>query len=567
MFVYLRRLVILRNGKLSVIESQKITWEEIDVQIGRIAAYGGMERDARTIKLLNYLAKESFAGRGDRVRPYSIGLDVLDKDESFDPAKDSAVRVEIFKLRKLISGFYETEFSDDYVEIKFEKGNYKIDFTRVKLKGEWKNVYIGSIYGIFFITVFLLVYLYNFKNDRYCDSAHPIVVIDADPKNNVINYDKLLAIIERNPLVRVSRNMVGGEEDADLCNGVPRFKLTVNPTPEGGAIASLTDMDLKTAIWSEKFEVPKASVIDRRTLLLARIANEVGNVVPYSAVIAKWDDLESRREYRCLFDAQRYLDNLNERAFLEVRTCLKKYAFTSKSASVPAMFAEAELGDVQTDTTFRPIKNFDRTEADRALTRAEELDSLNLFYLKAKLKFLKFEPAVKPVERQLRDDAANEVISAIDRYYPYNADMQFAKSLFVIPYQDLIEAGMDAQQRVREITVSGYADWPDVYVGILNRDWASLAPLYEQISWLSDGDFLIVRLKLAKDLGKSDFEKKSIIYEINKLGIYSYSDLYNYILPENRTQKYKDAILEIGCELLENSKKCTLRTRPKSGEI
>ncbi|PHR58662.1 MAG: hypothetical protein COA43_10425 [Robiginitomaculum sp.] len=77
--------------------------------IGRILAsvkktkvFGSSKRQHH---LLKYLLDETAAGRGETIKAYSIAVDVLGRDESFDNMVDSITRVEMHRLRKNLALF------------------------------------------------------------------------------------------------------------------------------------------------------------------------------------------------------------------------------------------------------------------------------------------------------------------------------------------------------------------------------------------------------------------------------------------------------------------------------
>lgn len=64
-----------------------------------ILATDKFRKAPRQSQLLRYLIDAELNGEGDRVTAYSIAFDVFHRDTSFDPALDSAVRVEMHRLR------------------------------------------------------------------------------------------------------------------------------------------------------------------------------------------------------------------------------------------------------------------------------------------------------------------------------------------------------------------------------------------------------------------------------------------------------------------------------------
>ena len=71
------------------------------------------------------MIEQSLAGRSDRVKGYTIGLEVFDKDPDFDPQTDTIVRVQARALRQKLAEYYLREGADDPVHIVIPKGGYE----------------------------------------------------------------------------------------------------------------------------------------------------------------------------------------------------------------------------------------------------------------------------------------------------------------------------------------------------------------------------------------------------------------------------------------------------------
>ncbi len=73
---------------------------------------------------LNYVVGETLAGRPDRLKGYSIGVSVYNRDENFDPNTDPVVRLEARRLRRDLEHYYLTVGRDDPIRISIPKGAY-----------------------------------------------------------------------------------------------------------------------------------------------------------------------------------------------------------------------------------------------------------------------------------------------------------------------------------------------------------------------------------------------------------------------------------------------------------
>ncbi|ANQ49889.1 hypothetical protein MY04_2520 [Flammeovirga sp. MY04] len=78
----------------------------------------------RAKKLLSYLMEKRESGNEEDFSSYAIALEVFDRDVDFDPSIDPIVRVQMGRLRTLLSKFYLNESDPDDVIIEIPKGKY-----------------------------------------------------------------------------------------------------------------------------------------------------------------------------------------------------------------------------------------------------------------------------------------------------------------------------------------------------------------------------------------------------------------------------------------------------------
>ncbi len=74
--------------------------------------------------LLSYLCEKAFAGEGDRIKEYSIAVEVFGRPETFDQDADSIVRVQANRLRKRLAEFYSGEGASHRLRITVPVGQY-----------------------------------------------------------------------------------------------------------------------------------------------------------------------------------------------------------------------------------------------------------------------------------------------------------------------------------------------------------------------------------------------------------------------------------------------------------
>src|SRR5215831_20516970 len=91
------------------------------------AAFAQVDRLKR---FLRYVVEETVAGRSENLKEYSIGVEVFDREASFDPRTDPIVRVQARRLRTRLTRYYEEEGRRDEIRIELPKGSYAPQFHR-----------------------------------------------------------------------------------------------------------------------------------------------------------------------------------------------------------------------------------------------------------------------------------------------------------------------------------------------------------------------------------------------------------------------------------------------------
>jgi hypothetical protein len=87
-------------------------------------------------QLLTYLADASLAGTADELKEYTVAVDALGKPSSYDPRQESAVRMQVGRLRQKLAEYYRTEGVDDPIIIDLPKGGFRVVFETRKAVAE-----------------------------------------------------------------------------------------------------------------------------------------------------------------------------------------------------------------------------------------------------------------------------------------------------------------------------------------------------------------------------------------------------------------------------------------------
>ena len=90
----------------------------------RLLASETFGRSERARKLLRYLVEREQAGEADRLKGFSIAMDVFGRDGDFDPSTDAVVRVQAGRLRELLQQYFANEGIAEPVRIAIPRGGY-----------------------------------------------------------------------------------------------------------------------------------------------------------------------------------------------------------------------------------------------------------------------------------------------------------------------------------------------------------------------------------------------------------------------------------------------------------
>ncbi|QKC82273.1 tetratricopeptide repeat protein [Mesorhizobium sp. NZP2077] len=90
----------------------------------RLLASETFGRSERARKLIRYLVEREQAGEADRLKGFSIAMDVFGKDGDFDPSTDAVVRVQAGRLRELLQQYFANEGVAEPVRIAIPRGGY-----------------------------------------------------------------------------------------------------------------------------------------------------------------------------------------------------------------------------------------------------------------------------------------------------------------------------------------------------------------------------------------------------------------------------------------------------------
>ena len=106
------------------------TPDEIRAALDRLQVSDMFTRSPQLGAFLRFVVEAVLHGKGDRIKAYTIGIEVLRRDTKFDPQIDPIVRVEATRLRRTMERYYAGPGADESIIIDLPRGSYVPTFRR-----------------------------------------------------------------------------------------------------------------------------------------------------------------------------------------------------------------------------------------------------------------------------------------------------------------------------------------------------------------------------------------------------------------------------------------------------
>ena len=125
--------------------------EEIRKYLNKIVKSNTFSRSKIYNRLLEYLTEATL--KGQKPKEFTIGVDVF--YQKMEKANDSYVRVQVYKLRKILETYYNTEGKHDSIRFVIPKGSYTLKFkTKREIQRSKRYKYL-IILSVFVFIIFL----------------------------------------------------------------------------------------------------------------------------------------------------------------------------------------------------------------------------------------------------------------------------------------------------------------------------------------------------------------------------------------------------------------------------
>jgi TolB-like protein len=106
------------------------TEEDVRTQLERLLASETFAGSTRLRRFLSFIVERTLAGEGQHLKEYTVGIEVFDRGEGYDPRIDSIVRVEAGRLRSRLDEYYRRAGAGDAVIVRIPRGGYTPVFER-----------------------------------------------------------------------------------------------------------------------------------------------------------------------------------------------------------------------------------------------------------------------------------------------------------------------------------------------------------------------------------------------------------------------------------------------------
>ncbi len=97
---------------------------DIRAVLEKILSSAGFRNSRRMRRFLEITVERTLAGAGGQLKEFSLGRDVFERGEDYDPRTDAIVRVEARRLRKKLEAYYRSEGRLDRILIEYRPGKY-----------------------------------------------------------------------------------------------------------------------------------------------------------------------------------------------------------------------------------------------------------------------------------------------------------------------------------------------------------------------------------------------------------------------------------------------------------
>ena len=381
---------------------------------------------------LSFVVEAVLHGKSDRVKGYTIGVEVLRRDIKFDPQLDPIVRVEATRLRRALERYYNGPGLDEPIIIDLPRGTYVPTFRQRTeiiedepeetlgwyfgaLRPSWRVPALLAVLVVFAVAVALVVPRYS--GERSATTANPpanapvnserlgpgngLPVLFVQPftvtgtaRPNSISatslYGRLTSAFSQFDLVNIRWQLTdaatGSLKDGQPAKPQPhidyRLSGAIEYDDEGAARLRflLVDTADNSVIWTRVFEHIRGD--DDRAVAENTLVRQLAEILvqPFGVVYSngRENSLKMHRgdpRYRCVLETVELFRSFNSAQHAHARTCLER--LTSIDPNFAIGFSYLAAMDLREYLYRLDVRAGQNPPLDRALRAAQRGVELN----------------------------------------------------------------------------------------------------------------------------------------------------------------------------------------------
>ncbi|MDG1997017.1 MAG: hypothetical protein P8J14_11020 [Emcibacteraceae bacterium] len=275
------------------------------------------------------MVEETLGGNAHMIKGYTLGLEVFDKSENFNPGSDAIVRVEAGRLRRLLQHYYIDEGSSDPVIITLPKGTYEPRFSQSEIKNSQTkpdpifNAAAAPPTGPAIAVMPFEVIGTDSSTNIFADGTTEEII-------NQLSLSPSLYVISR----KVTSYYKGREVDIrELSKELETHYVLEGSIRQAGEMvrvsAQLSNGTNGAIIWTEKFDyqLSPENIITVQDEIAAKVSATIGDaygtIMRTSAIDMKRSSTDFMEAYEAMLLFHDYLFDLSQSSHLKARTSLQ----------------------------------------------------------------------------------------------------------------------------------------------------------------------------------------------------------------------------------------------------
>ncbi|MGA9411158.1 MAG: hypothetical protein WBV78_12035 [Roseobacter sp.] len=291
-------------------------------QMERMLKSKAFQISSRNQAFFRYIVEQTLAGNEDRIKAYSIAIEVFGRGDTFDPQVDPVVRIEAKRIRRAIELYFLTDGKNDPIRIYIPKGGYVPVFEA----SETSDLPIAEEIQtpVHPPSVFVVPFEVDGDHENHANFARGFtrqVVISLTRFSDLFVYGPETTAAMEAPSAR-QEFLASAEIDFVVKGGltIESNRLLVE--------ALMIDAKTKRVVWGHTFErdLQPDQVMEVRNEVADSITRTLGQ--PYGVIFSKKAlEIEGRppkalTSYQCVIRFYQYWRHFDPELFAQVAHCL-----------------------------------------------------------------------------------------------------------------------------------------------------------------------------------------------------------------------------------------------------